>query len=126
MLNSIHLIGRLGKDPELRYTSDKKPVANFSLAVDDPYNKDKDPQWFNVVVWGKPAEACKEFIGKGSLVFVGGRVETRNYDDKDGNKRYITEVIANRVRFLDKRKAPQENGSMPPPDVTADDDDLPF
>ncbi len=114
MLNSVHLIGRLGKDPELRYTPAGNPVAHFSLAVDDSYKKDAPPLWINIVVWNKPAEACHEFLKKGSLVFVGGRLSIRAWEDKDGARHTATEVIANTVQFLDSKPKSSDSDSKPP------------
>lgn len=126
MLNSVHLIGRLGRDPELRYTPAGNPVAHFSLAVDDGYKKESPPLWINVVVWNKPAEACHEYLRKGSLVFVGGRLSTRSWEDKDGIKRNTTEVVANQVQFLESRPKTQERTSRKEARQTADQDTFPF
>jgi len=120
MINSCHLIGRLGKDPELHNTNSGKTVCSFSLATDG-YGKDAPPDWHNIVVWGKAAETCHQYLHKGSLVFVGGRIRYETYE-KDGVKKYITKIIANRVEFLD----PKPNSGGEPNKETVPPDDLPF
>lgn len=107
MLNEVRLIGRLGKNPELRYTPSGDAVAEFSLATSERFKaKDGENQerteWHNIVVWKGLAETCHKFLTKGKLVFVGGKIKTRSYDDREGNKRYITEIVADQVKFLDK------------------------
>jgi len=107
MLNRIVLIGRLTRDVELRFTQEGKAVANFTLAVDRPFknaNGEKEADFIPVVVWGKLAENCSNYIGKGRLVAADGRLQIRSYEGKDGQRRYITEVVAEEVRFLDKPK----------------------
>lgn len=118
MLNKVLLIGRVGRDPELRYTSQThKAVVNFSLATDKPPargqkpgERNKEADWHNIVVWGDQAEAVNKYVTKGRLVFVEGRLQTRKYNDRNGVTKYITEVVANRVQFLSSGK-PQEGGS---------------
>jgi len=108
-VNKAILIGNLGKDPDLRYTPSGQAVATFSLATNERY-KDKDGQlvdrteWHNIVVWGKQAETAKEYLKKGRQIFVDGRIAYRTYDDREGNKRYITEVVAQRIQFLGRRE----------------------
>ena len=107
MLNKIILIGRLTKDVELRYTESGKAVANFTLAVDRPFKKaqgEKEADFIRIVVWGKQAENCANYIGKGRLAAVEGRLQIRSYDGNDGQRKYITEVVADTVKFLDKPK----------------------
>lgn len=107
MLNKIILIGRLTKDVELRYTESGKAVANFTLAVDRPFKKaqgEKEADFIRIVVWGKQAESCANYIGKGRLAAVEGRLHIRSYDGNDGQRKYITEVVAETVEFLDKPK----------------------
>ena len=102
-MNKVTLIGRLTKDPELRYTSSNIAVASFTLAVDRGYtspNGERQADFLNIVVWRKPAENVKEFLTKGSQVAVDGSIQTRSYDDQNGQKRYITEILANSVEFL--------------------------
>lgn len=105
MLNRIILIGRLTRDPELKYIPSGVPVASFTLAVDRPFtNKEgeKETDFIPIVVWRKQAENCANYLGKGSLVAVDGRVQVRNYE-QDGQRRTFTEVVADSVRFLDRR-----------------------
>ena len=107
MLNKIILIGRLTKDVELRYTESGKAVANFTLAVDRPFKKaqgEKEADFIRIVVWGKQAENCANYIGKGRLAAVEGRLQIRSYDGNDGQRKYITEVVAETVEFLDRPK----------------------
>lgn len=96
-MNKVLLIGRLTNDPELRKTNTEKAVATFSVAI----NRGNDEvDFINVVAWEKQAENVKQYLVKGSQVAIDGRIQTRSYDDKDGNKKYITEVVANNVEFL--------------------------
>lgn len=104
MLNRIILIGRLVKDPELRYTTNGTAVANFTLAVDRSYtnqNGEREADFIDVVIWRKLAETCANHLGKGRLVAVEGRLQTRSYDDSNGIRRKAVEVVADNVRFLD-------------------------
>ena len=103
-MNVAMIIGRLVADPELRYIpSTGKAVATFSMAVDRPYAKDQT-DFFNIVVWGKTAENCSNFIGKGRLVAIRGMIQNRSYEGNNGAKKYITEIVADEVQFLDKKK----------------------
>ena len=107
MLNRIVLIGRLTKDVDLRFTTTGKPTANFTLAVDRPYRNqqgEKEADFIPVVVWNKLAEHCANYIGKGRLVAVDGRLQIRSYEGQDGQRKYITEVVAETVKFLDRPK----------------------
>jgi len=124
MLNKVMLIGRLGRDPELRYTQTGSPVASLRLATDESYT-DKDgnrverTEWHSVSVFQRAAENCANYLAKGSLVFVEGSLQTRKWQDQQGQDRYTTEVKASRVQFLDKRgeaagrSAPAEEGEAP-------------
>lgn len=103
MLNSCHFIGRLGKDPEKKVTGQGKTVCNFSIATLNGYG-DEPPLWVDIVTWNKTAEACAAYLSKGKLVFVGGNLHKNEWEDKDGNKRFKYEIIANRVLFLDGKK----------------------
>jgi single-strand DNA-binding protein len=108
-------IGRLGRDVELKFTQSGQAVANFSIACSETwYDKDQKKQekteWVNVVVWNKTAENCGQYIGKGSLVYIEGKLQTRKYDDKNGVTKYITEVVAQQVKFLDKKGERGESG----------------
>lgn len=119
-MNKVILIGRLTRDPELRYTSSNIPVATFSLAVDRTFsnqNGEREADFINIVVWRKQAENCKNYINKGSQVAVEGRIQTRSYDDQNGQKRYVTEVVADNVQFLDtkaSREQRENNNSVNP------------
>lgn len=127
MLNVCVLVGRLTKDPDLRYTQAGKAVASFTLAVDRAFSKEKETDFIPCVVWGKTAENCAQYIGKGSLVAVDGRLQVRHYEGKDGKRVYVTEVVAENVRFLDKRGAAVTNvASKIGHEVEFTDDDLPF
>lgn len=103
-VNKVILIGNLGADPELRYTSGGKAVANFRIATSESFGKGQDRQeateWHNVVVWEKLAELCGEYLSKGRKVYVEGRLTTRKWTDKDNNERYTTEIVAREVVFL--------------------------
>lgn len=105
MLNRVVLIGRLTRDPELKFIPSGAAVASFTLAVDRSFtNKDgeKETDFIPIVVWRKQAENCAQFLGKGSLVAVDGRIQVRNYE-QDGQRRVFTEVVADSVRFLDRK-----------------------
>ncbi len=112
-MNKIILLGRLTKDPEVRYTSTNKVVAQFTLAVDRPYSKDKqrEADFIPVVIWGKQAETCGNYLSKGQRALVEGRLQIRSYEAKDGQKKYVTEVIAERFEFIERRE--QGNESQP-------------
>ena len=135
-LNKVTLIGNLGQDPEVRFTGSGKAVANFSIATTEKWDGGEKTEWHKVVVWGKQAESCKEYLSKGRQIYVEGRLQTRQWEDKTGNKRYTTEVIAQRVLFLGGRAgagadtedsapsfAPQQKDGTP---GFAVDDDIPF
>ena len=107
-MNKAFLIGRLTRDPELRYSSSNAAIANFSIAIDRQYTNSegqRQTDFINIVAFQKQAENIKKYIGKGSLVAVDGRIQTRNYEDKDGKRVYVTEVVADRVQFLDTRNS---------------------
>lgn len=101
-MNKIQLIGRLTKDPELRYTNNQKAYVTYGLAVNRRFAKEGEQQadFLNIVAWGKTAEFCKNYFKKGQQIGLSGRVQTRNYEDKDGKRVYITEVIAEEVYFV--------------------------
>ena len=136
-MNKVILIGRLTKNPELRFTSSNIAVTTFSLAVDRIGSEETD--FIDIVVWRKQAENCNKYLEKGSKVAVEGSIQKRSYENKNGEKRYLTEVVAENVQFLDtKSKVQQETneyknssvktetnalGSL---DVKIEDDDLPF
>ncbi len=107
-VNKAILVGRLGKDPETRYTSGGQAVATFNMATDSSYKdktgeRQKRTEWHRVKAWGKLAEIVQQYLKKGSLVFIEGRIETREWQDKEGVKRYTTEIVANEMRMLGGR-----------------------
>jgi single-strand DNA-binding protein len=104
-VNKVILVGRLGKDPETRFTTSGQAVCNFSLATDETYKdrageRQKRTEWHKIVVWGKQAEIAQQYLHKGSLIFVEGRIQTRQWDDKEGQKRTSTEIVASNFRML--------------------------
>lgn len=104
-LNKVILIGNLGKDPELRYTSSGQAVVNFSLATSERWqgkegDKQERTEWHRIVVWGAQGEMCSKYLSKGRQVYLEGRIQTRQWEDKDGQSRYTTEITATRVLFL--------------------------
>ena len=106
-MNKVILIGRLTRDPELRYTGSNTPVATFSLAVNRPFTNqsgEREADFINCVVWRKLAETVKNYLSQGSQVAVEGRIQTRNYDDQNGQKRYVTEVIVENIDFVGSRR----------------------
>jgi len=138
MLNRVILIGRLTKDPELKYTPNGLAVATFTLAVDRSRTNaqgERETDFIPIVVWQKQAENCANYLGKGSLAAVDGRMQVRSYDGKDGVRRWMTEVVAENVRFLDRRgdsKAADSSASgglmqeSPGNDIGFTDEDIPF
>ena len=106
-VNKAILVGRLGKDPEIKYTPNGTAIANFTMATSENY-KDKDGQkqekteWHRIVAFGKLAEICGEYLVKGKQVYIEGRIQTRSWDDKDANKKYMTEIVANTMQMLGK------------------------
>ena len=107
-VNKVILVGRLGRDPETRYTSGGQAVANFSVATDESYKdrngeRQKRTEWHKIVVWGKQAEIAQQYLKKGSLVFVEGRIQSREWQDKEGQKRTSFEIVATNFRMLGSR-----------------------
>ena len=106
-VNKVILLGRLGKNPEIKYTPNGTAIANWTMATSENY-KDKDGQkqerteWHRIVAFGRLAEICGEYLAKGKQIYVEGRIQTRSWDDKDGNKKYTTEIIANTMQMLGK------------------------
>jgi len=114
MLNRVVLVGRLTKDPDLRYTPSGVAVATFTLAVNRTFTNqqgEREADFINCVVWRKQAENVANYLKKGSLAGVDGRIQTRNYEAQDGRRVYVTEVVADSVQFLEPRSANQERGS---------------
>lgn len=115
-VNKVILVGNLGKDPELRYTPSGAAVATFSLATSERY-KDKSGQqqekteWHNIVMWRGLAEIAGKYLHKGKQVYIEGRIQTRSYDDRDGNKRYITEIVADQMQMLGGRGGDEGGGN---------------
>ncbi len=113
--NKVLLLGNLGGDPELRHTPSGQSVANFNLATNDRVQKDGNwedrTEWHRIVVWGKLAERCNEYLKKGSSAFLEGRIQTRKWQDRDGGDRYTTEIVAFTVQFLSRTS---EGGGRPP------------
>jgi single-strand DNA-binding protein len=106
-LNRVQLIGRLGKDPEGKFTPTGKQVTHFSLAVSQRWKTGGESreytEWVNIEAWGRLGEVCQEYLTKGSLVYLEGRLKTEKYEDKDGDTRYFTKVVALTLQFLDKK-----------------------
>ncbi len=140
-VNKVILVGHLGNDPEIRYTQSGTPVGNFRLATTERWvNKNGErgerTEWHRVVVWGKLAEICSEYLGKGKQVYIEGRLQTRQWQDKDGNSRYTTEINANNMVMLGKPGdraevgAPPGSYDSPPEDISGGgdqgDDSVPF
>ncbi|HXV62219.1 MAG TPA: single-stranded DNA-binding protein [Vicinamibacteria bacterium] len=140
-VNKVILVGNLGRDPEVRYTRDGTPVANLNVATTESWNDQQGQrqdrtEWHRVVAWGKLAEIAKEYLTKGQQVYLEGRLQTRSWEDKDGNKRYTTEIRVDQMVMLGGRgggdRPPRDSG--PPPDVSefksepfeATDSDVPF
>ncbi len=127
MLNRVVLIGRLTRDPELKYLPNGNPVASFTLAVERQFSKTKEADFIRIKVWQKLAEICANNLQKGRLVACEGRLEVRSYDAQDGSKRTVTGVVADNVRFLDFPKDKQDCGEYPVSDeFTLPDEELPF
>ncbi|MDR2051280.1 MAG: single-stranded DNA-binding protein [Deltaproteobacteria bacterium] len=121
MLNKVMLIGRLGKDPEIRYAANGTAITNLRIATDESYvdregNRVERTEWHSIVVFQRQAENCKTYLSKGSLIFVEGSLQTRKWQDQQGQDRYSTEVKANLVKFLDRKnsgqQAPSEEGAV--------------
>ena len=138
-MNSVVLIGRLARDPELRFTTNGKAVATFSIAVNRAFSKTKEADFFNIVVWGKSAEHSANYLSKGRLVGIQGRLQSRSYETQTGDKRYVTEVVADNVEFLEwgnRENQQQQSGSFNDFNSTDidlndfeavdDDEDIPF
>lgn len=133
MLNKVQIIGRLGRDVELRQTPSGQSVASFTVATDESYtsrdgNKVEQTEWHRINVFGKQAELCGKFIGRGSLVYLEGKLRTRKWTDQSGQERSSTEINADRVQFLDrKQEQPQRQAQAQSPAKQDDDwDQVPF
>ncbi|MGE5073277.1 MAG: single-stranded DNA-binding protein [Anaerolineae bacterium] len=120
-LNRIQLIGYLGRDPETRFTPSGKRVSHFSLGITQRWRTDDEnresTEWVNVEAWDRLSETCQEYLKKGSLVYIEGRIKTDKYED-NGSNRYFTKVVASQVQFLDRRQASTDEGFFTPEDST--------
>ncbi|OGQ22455.1 MAG: single-stranded DNA-binding protein [Deltaproteobacteria bacterium RIFCSPLOWO2_02_FULL_44_10] len=138
-LNKVILIGNLGQDPEKKVTGSGQTVVHFSVATSERWNdksgqKQEKTEWHRIVVWGQQAENCAQYLAKGRQAYIEGRLQTRQWEDKEGNKRYTTEVVAQRVLFLGGSKGESQAfegatataPSMPSFDADAVHDDVPF
>ena len=147
MINKVILVGRLGKDPEVRSTPSGTSVAKFSLATDERFTdkngeKQERTEWHNIVAWGKLGEICGQYLKKGKLVYIEGSIRTDSWDDKEsGQKKYRTEIVANTMKMLERRgddegggggsyggasrSSSSRGGSAPAPDM-GDDEEVPF
>lgn len=132
MLNKAMIIGRLGRDPELRYTQEGKPVCSMSAATDESYTdrngeKVERTEWHRIVVYGKTAENCARYLAKGSLVYVEGALQTRKWQNAEGQDRTTTEIRAHHVQFLERRNAGEKGqAERPVPADAPEDVDYPF
>ena len=136
MINKVILVGRLGKDPEVRVTPDGTMVTNFNLATDEQW-KDKNgekvqkTEWHKIVTFGKLADICGQYLVKGKLVYIEGRIQTRSWEDKEGAKRQTTEIVANDMKMLDSKGQGRPGDDAAPdtafaPPASAPADDVPF
>jgi len=152
-VNKVILVGRLGRDPELKYTPSGAPVAKFSLATDESFKdktgeKQERTEWHNIVAWNKLAEICGEYLTKGKLIYIEGSIRSRQWQDQSGNKRTSYEIIANQMQMLGskgdsermpstgvERSAPERPAAAPPPppaeavspsEPEISDEDIPF
>ena len=136
-LNKVMIIGHLGRDPEMRYTPSGRPVTTFTVATSRSWNtvdgeRHQETEWFNVVAWGNLAEICKQYLTKGQQVYIEGRLQTRHWEDKEGNKHSSIEIVANEMMMLGDRrdsntaeKHAGESAEEPEP-PSADEDEFPF
>ena len=130
-VNKVILVGNLGRDPELRYTQGGQAVANFTLATTDRFTskdggeRQERTEWHRIVAWGRTAELCAQYLSKGRSVYVEGRLQTREWEDKEGQKRRTTEVVAQTVQFLGGREGGGSGGRSggAGPDVASSDDE---
>lgn len=134
-LNKVMIIGHLGRDPEMRYTPSGRPVTTFTVAVSRSWNtvdgeRHNETEWFNIVAWGNLAEICKQYLYKGQQVYVEGRLQTRRWEDKEGQKHVSVEIVASEMMMLSERREnnqaqePETAGEQPEPAV--DEDEFPF
>jgi len=147
-VNKAILVGNLGSDPEVRYTPSGRPVATFNIATNERWTdkstgeKQERTEWHRIVAWGRLGEICGEYLSKGKQIYIEGRIQTRSWEDRDGNKRYTTEIVAQTMQMLGRRGEVGDfnegtgrdfnsgGGDTPPihegPTGPDDDDDIPF
>lgn len=133
-LNKVMIIGHLGKDPEMRYTPSTRPVTTFTVAVSRSWNsadgeRHSETEWFNIVAWGNLAEICKQYLAKGQQVYIEGRLQTRHWDDKEGQKHTSVEIVANEMMMLGERRDANhahDEQSAPADEPAANEDEFPF
>ncbi|KPL07781.1 single-stranded DNA-binding protein [bacterium SM23_57] len=136
-VNKVILIGNLGKDPELKFTPSGIPIAKFPMATTERFkdsegNQREQTEWHNIVLWRRLAELANEYLKKGSPVYIEGRIQTRSWDDENGQKRYMTEIVGDRMQFLGRREegTSDDTGEEPPAadkkETLENEDDLPF
>lgn len=126
-LNKVMIIGRLGRDPEMRYTPSGRPVTTFTVATSRAWSTSEgerrvETEWFNVVAWGNLAEICKQYLNKGQQVYVEGRLQSRTWDDSEGNKHTSVEIVASEMIMLSERREADSSAENEP----AEDDEFPF
>jgi len=127
-LNKVMIIGNLGRDPEMRYTPSGRPVTTFSVATSRTWNtsegeKHVETEWFNVVAWSNLAEICKQYLTKGQQVYIEGRLQTRHWDDQEGNKHTSVEIVANEMIILGERR---EAGEASTESESVEEEEFPF
>jgi single-strand DNA-binding protein len=134
-LNKVMIIGHLGGDPEMRYTPSGRPVTTFSVAVSRSWNtvdgeRHSETEWFNIVAWGNLAEICKQYLKKGRQVYIEGRLQTRRWEDKEGQKRTNVEVVASEMMMMDERRdnnqAQEAESGGEHAEPMVDEDEFPF
>jgi len=130
-LNKVMIIGKLGRDPEMRYTPNGKPVTSFSVATNRSWvnaegERCEDTEWFNVVAWGNLAEICKQYLTKGQQVYIEGRLQTRGWEDQDGKKHYRTELVASEMIILGERKGHRVAEEPPGSEAELESGEFPF
>jgi len=135
-LNKVMVIGHLGRDPEMRYTPSGRPVTTFTVAVSRSWNtadgeRRTETEWFNIVSWGNLAEICKQYLQKGRQVYIEGRLQTRRWEDKEGQKHTSVEVVANEMMMLGDRRdnsnqSQESELDDDSPEPIADEDEFPF
>ena len=126
-LNKVMIIGRVGRDPEMRYTPSARPVTTFAVATSRSWStadgtRHTETEWFNVVAWGNLAEICKQYLAKDRLIYVEGRLQNRHWEDPEGNKHSAIEIVASEMIMLDERR----EGSAPGDNYEAGDEEYPF